>query len=91
MSKKIVYHTVILQDFVFEEIHRLQEELSQRDGKFWSISNVINLLLGFCFEEKHDPNYIQKISFLKNYLMEKELFLNTFVSNVLISSMPFNY
>ena len=91
MAKKIIYHTVILQDFVCEEIHRLQEELYQRDGKVWNISNVINLLLRFCFEEKHDPNYVQKISFLKMYLMEKELFLNTFISNVLISNMSVSY
>ena len=91
MAMKIVYHTVIFQDFVFEEIHKLQNELSQIDGKIWSISNVINLLLKFYFEENNNPIYAQKTSFLKKYLIGKELFLNQFISNMLISSMPVNH
>jgi hypothetical protein len=87
MSRKIIYCTVIFQDFVFEEIQNLQDELSQRDGKIWSVSNVINLLLRFYFDDKNDPIYIQKFSFLKNYLDKKELFFKKFISCVLTSGM----
>jgi len=86
VARQVIYQTIIFQDFVFEEIQRLQEELSQSDKKIWSISSVINLLLGFYFEEKNEPIYTQKFSFLQDYLDGKSVFLNKFVSDILISS-----
>ena len=90
MSKHIVYNTIILQDSVFEEIQKLQDELSQSDKKKWSVSNVITLLLRFYFDEINDPIFAQKILFLKNYLTGKELFLNKFIANVLVSSVSYS-
>lgn len=90
MLEKIIYQTIIFQDSIFEEIRRLQNKLSQRDGKIWSISNVINLLLKFYFNDKNNPIYAQKFKFLESEFFRNELFLDEFISNVLMSSTSNN-
>ena len=86
MTKKALYHTIILPDSVFTEIKLLQNELSKIDDTIWTLSDVINLLLRFTFDQKHGPIYNQKEVFLKEYLYGKELFLEKFSKYVCMST-----
>ena len=73
--------TVIFPDHVYDEIQLLQKELSCRDGKMWSISDTINLLLEFCLEER-DLVHTQHYLFLIEYMYERESFFKEFTSSV---------
>lgn len=87
MSKKILYRRIFFQDSVFEEIHKLQNVLSQIDGKIWNTSNIVNLLLRFYFKDENNPICAELMPFLQSYMAEKESFLNAFVSDIMISSV----
>jgi len=86
MSQKIQYATIILSDHVYDEIQLLLKELSSKDNRIWSISNVINLLLRFCLHEENDLIYARNFPFLREYLSGKESFLEDFTSNVFRST-----
>jgi len=87
MSQKIICHTVLFQDFIFEEIYKLQDVLSQIDGKTWSTSNIVNLLLRFYFKEGNNPIYAELMPFLQSYMIGKKSFLDAFISDVMMSSI----
>lgn len=89
MSQKIHYATIIFPDHVYDEIQLLQKELSYKDHKIWSFSETIKLLLQFCLEEK-DLIYVQ-YSFLREYMHERESFLEDFMSSVFMSMSSRSY
>ncbi|EGG42062.1 Hypothetical protein Nlim_1077 [Candidatus Nitrosarchaeum limnium SFB1] len=76
---------IILSDHIYDEIQLLQKEISIRDGKVWSISSTVNLLLLFCLREECRIG-IQNNLFLQDYLHEKKSFLDEFVSRIVISA-----
>jgi len=84
MTLKIYHREIILPDHIYYEIQLLQKELSIRDGKIWSISDTLYLLIQFYLQEEIINT--QKISFLKDYLHEKEPFLDELISRVTISA-----
>ena len=88
MAKQIRYYTIIFQDSTFDEIKKLQKRLTCMDKKNWNLSNVINLLLKFYFEDKKDAIYAHKFPFLQDYFIMNNSFLNDFVTDVFVSHMP---
>lgn len=86
MAQKIQYVEIIFSDHIYDEIKLLQKELSHKDGRVWSISSTINLLLRFCVYEKNNVIYAQNYLFLKDYLYAKEAFLKDFTSRVFMSA-----
>lgn len=86
---QIKYATIIFPDHVYDEIELLQKELSCKDNKIWSVSNTIKILLRLCLEE-NDLIYAQ-YTFLKEYIFERESFLEDFMSSVLMSMSSRNY
>ena len=90
LAKQIHYHNVIFQDCVYKEIQVLQEKLSRIDRTPWSISNVVNLLLGFYFDKTDNWMYNQKFPLLQEYLTEKSGFFDEFVADVLLSIAPYD-
>lgn len=86
MSQKIKYATIIFPNHVYDEIQLLQNKLSCKDNKIWSVSNTINLLLRFCLHEENDLIYAQNYSFLRGYMYEKESFLEDFTLSVFRST-----
>ena len=91
MTMNLGYCRVIFQDFVYDELLTIQKMLSKIDRKPWSISKIINLLLKFYFADKNNPIYSKKYSFLRKYLIKKQVFLNQFISDILISSTSVSY
>jgi hypothetical protein len=77
MAQKIRYVEIIFPDHIYDEIQLLQKELSYKDGKVWSVSSTINLLLRFCLHEEN-MIYAQNASFLSDYMYAKESFLEDF-------------
>ena len=86
MSKKIYCRTIIFSNPIYDEIKLLQKELTNKDGKTWSISSTVNLLLRFYLCEENDLFYAQNVSFLRDFMQGKELFLEEFISRILIST-----
>jgi hypothetical protein len=86
LSQKIQYKTIIFPEHVYDEIQKLRVELSRKDRKTYSISNTINLLLRFCFDEGNCFIFAQDYSFFRDYMYEKESFLEDFISSVFISA-----
>jgi hypothetical protein len=85
LFQKIRYRTIIFPDHVYAEIQKLQKELSYKDGKTPSITNMINLLLRFCIDKENYLIFVQDNPFLRDYLHEKKSFLDDFISSVFIS------
>src|SRR3989338_9101894 len=86
MTQEISYVEIIFPDHVYEEIQLLQKELFRKDGKIWSVSSTINLLLRFCLHEENNVIYAQNASFLRDYLYAKESFLEDFISRIIMSA-----
>ena len=86
MAQKIHYVKIIFSDHIYDEIELLQKELFYKDGRVWSVSSTINLLLRFCLHEENNIIYAQNASFLKDYLYEKESFLEDFISRIFMSA-----
>jgi hypothetical protein len=76
---------IIFPDYIYEEIQLLQKELSHKDGRVWSISSTVNLLLRFCLHEEN-AIYAQNASFLRDYLYAKESLLEDFTSRIFMSA-----
>lgn len=85
MAQKIQYVEIIFSDHIYDEIQLLQKELFYKDGRVWSISSTVNLLLRFCLHEENNVIYAQNASFLSDYLYAKESFLEDFISRIFIS------
>ncbi|MFB5637317.1 MAG: hypothetical protein ACE5RF_02810 [Nitrosarchaeum sp.] len=86
MSRKVSYVEITFPDNIYAELELLQKALSLKDGKSWSISDTVNLLLRFSLSEKNDPIYEKNLLFLFDYLYTKEHFLNDFLLTVLMSA-----
>ena len=86
MSQKIHYVGIIFPDHIYDEIQLLQKELTCKDERVWSLSSTINLLLRFCLHEENNVIYAQNASFLRDYLYEKESFLEDFISRIFMSA-----
>ncbi len=87
MADKIQNCASMVPEYVYEEIKNLQNNLSLRDEKLWTLSDTFNLLLHYVWDDEIECELKKSdLNFLKSYFEDKGSILDEFISYMLISS-----